>query len=241
VICIWIPRYLTENSSDRYLDLGITSDRYLSILGRSDTQIYPGKLYLTPNTGKQIEAGLEQATSFLGKIVSSFTVWHEYLTPPIMFSIFILMETLAEAFKSLSGLRVHLFTGHLSPSPGLFFEKKMKENGWCLEDIQGVLHGNTSVGYFASLLPSYNSQTHPNCTDYKCEQVHKQVGEVVYQHVRSRCPGNCRVISADQSDLTKILDDDSYPAITGLSIDGDMEIQVVNARDQPYIAISHVW
>jgi hypothetical protein len=50
VICIWIPRYLTENSSDRYLDLGITSDRYLSSLGRSDTQIYLGKLYLTPNT-----------------------------------------------------------------------------------------------------------------------------------------------------------------------------------------------
>ena len=60
LIYIWIPRYLTENSLDRYLDLGVTSDRYLSSLGRSDTQIYLGKLYLTPNTGYDLCDELSQ-------------------------------------------------------------------------------------------------------------------------------------------------------------------------------------
>ncbi|RVX74482.1 hypothetical protein B0A52_01608 [Exophiala mesophila] len=117
----------------------------------------------TPFTQEQheeLEQGLNYIAGGLGAAVKRFDSWYNYLTPSIMFSIFILVETIYDTLRLLSGRETHVKVPFMSPSPGLYFEKKMQNNGWCLASIQGVLHGNTSVAYFTSLLRAYGDKQH---------------------------------------------------------------------------------
>lgn len=200
----------------------------------------------TPFDKKQherLEAGLNDVARILGSVTGRFGVWYHHLEPSIFFAIFVLVETLYDTLRLLSGLETHIETPFMKPSPGQFFEKRMQENNWCLASVQGVLHGNTSVGYFASLLPSYNREPHPSCTDQKCFQVHKQVGEVTCQHADLYCPGEdkCSNATASPSDLVGILDRGSFPAVLLQEVEGKVQAKVVDAREHEYVAISHVW
>jgi hypothetical protein len=188
---------------------------------------------------KRMEAGLDLLTLVLGHVVGSFQVYRHQSPPSVLFSIFILAESLAEAYKSLSGYAVEFQARYMSPSPGLYFEKIMKQNGWCLADIQGILHGNTSVGYFSSLLPSYNDREHADCSEDRCNHA-TRIGKLpVSLHNTPICSGNCQMIEIPLSDLTQILEQGHYPAIQCLESEHDISIKAVKAES--YTAISHVW
>ena len=156
----------------------------------------------------ELEQRLNYIAGGLGAAVKRFDRWYNDLTPSIMFSIFILVETIYDTLRLLSGRETHIEVPFMSPSSGLYFEKGMQENGWCLASIQGVLHGNISVAYFASLLPAYGDKRHLECTSQKCFEVHKTVSEVTCQHAGSECPGTheCNEVVIDQSELMDILE-----------------------------------
>lgn len=200
----------------------------------------------TPFTQEQheeLEKKLNYIADGLGAVVQRFNRWYNHLTPSILFAIFILVETVYDTLRLLSKRETHIKTRFLSPSPGRYFEKRMQENGWCLASIQGVLHGNTSVAYFASLLPAYDDKQHLDCTSDKCFKVHKEVAEVTCQHAELACAaGNeCEEVLVDQSELTVILDQGSFPAVTLRHVDGKIQVNVVDAQNHYYVAISHVW
>lgn len=200
----------------------------------------------TPFTQEQhgeLEQRLKYIAGGLGAAVKRFDRWYKHLTPSIMFSIFILVETIYDTLRLLSGRETRIEVPFMSPSPGLYFEQKMQENGWCLASVQGVLHGNTSVAYFASLLPAYGNKKHPGCTAQKCFEVHKSVSEVTCQHAESECPASheCNDVVIDQSELTAILEQGSFPAVILHQVDDKMEFKVADAQNHDYVAISHVW
>ena len=188
---------------------------------------------------ERIEAGLDLLTLVLGHVVNSYQAYRPESPPSVLFSIFIMAETLAEAYKSLSGHTVNFVARYMSPPPGLYFEKIMKHNGWCLADIQGILFGNTSVGYFSSLLPSYNDGEHADCSPDRCNHA-TRIGKLpVSLHNTPICSGNCQMIEIPLADLTEILEHGHYPAIQCSESEQDIGIKAVKAES--YIAISHVW
>lgn len=189
----------------------------------------------------QIRSVLDHDARVLADVVRRFTVWFEHLTPSILFSIFILMESLTEAYRLLSGQYTSIVADYMSPSPGIYFGKIMKRNGWCLADIQGQLHSTTSVAYFLNLLPSFNGPEHEICTLDKCNFATRTVNQPVRLHNTPICSGDCQKIAIPPSDLTQILERGSYPVIQCLNDGQDMTLQVVEAKDYEYTAISHVW
>ncbi|KAK3683010.1 hypothetical protein B0T22DRAFT_387283 [Podospora appendiculata] len=203
------------------------------------------ELPFTEEQHEKLEEALNYVVQVLAWVVNNFDEWYySHLTPSVLLSIFILVESLYEALRLLSGRNTHISTRHMSPSLGKFFEKQMRDNGWCMASIQGVLHGNASVAYFASLLPSVNPEPHPTCTDEKCFQAHLQVGDFTVQHAGSYCPGAelcCDVVVKDE-DLISTLDAGSFPAIQLRVSDGnEIAVNLIDAQNCDYVAISHVW
>lgn len=198
----------------------------------------------TPFTEEQhskLLGRLNYASDVLGAVARGWPQWHLHLTPAIIFSICILVETVSEALRLLSNFRTPISTSYMSLMPGLYFENAMRESGWCVASVQGVLHGNVSVGYFASLLSSYSDQPHPDCTDIKCHKVYVEVGDMPRQHAEQDCQDQCDEVAVDQLALSTILDKGSFPAVIAQEIAGDIVLKVIDAHDLDYVAISHVW
>lgn len=200
-----------------------------------------------PFTEEQ-HGALEDALNFVVNVLTwvakyyNQCQWYCHLTPSVLFSIFILVESLYEALRLLSGQNTTISNGYMTSSPGRFFEQRMRDNGWCMASVQGVMHGNASVAYFASLLPSFNPQLHPSCTEEKCYQTKAEVGDFTTQHIDAYCQGveDCCNVAAQDSNLIAILDSGSFPAIKLQDSGGKIAVETIDARDREYIAISHV-
>jgi hypothetical protein len=184
----------------------------------------------------------EQAVGVLNKLAYRVgTALFEKLNAPILISIWILHESLAQSCRHMFALDTSgVFEGPFKSLATAFLSKKMQGNGWC-PSRAARLESGLSLSYFASVLPSFDERNHSKCLDYKCMATARSVSELMPQHVGS-CPGDCKPISVPVAELNRILENNSYPLLRRLDSASGLEFEIVDAKDQKeYVAISHVW
>lgn len=121
-------------------------------------------------------------------------------------------------------------------------QKQSLPSGWCSSsELDGLDYDSKFFAYF--LKRPHAPLDHSRCTDTKC--LANQTDAKTYQtaHVSDGC--HCSFIAVDPEQLKDSLERNQIPKIT-IVLDSDnsastISLKVVDGKNQPYIAISHVW
>ncbi|KAI0828594.1 hypothetical protein BC628DRAFT_79832 [Trametes gibbosa] len=112
-------------------------------------------------------------------------------------------------------------------------QEEMLERGWCDSEISLLA---TDEIPFASLLDRPRIRDHSRCGDVVCSAY--QTDEATYKTIHTDDSCQCAFLRVPAEDLAAYLARGKVPA---LLLTEDLEIQVVDSVDYPYIALSHVW
>ncbi|KAL2064426.1 hypothetical protein VTL71DRAFT_4920 [Oculimacula yallundae] len=165
--------------------------------------------------------------------------------PVIRFGIALSIDVLWESLKQT--LR-YLF-GEILPIPARAydyywtrFEGLMRNENWCLARTSLVLGTDLTSSYRKASLPSYESNSHMNCTARACSRLFHDVSRLHAQHNLDECNGDCQMLGFDELELIGILRDGGIPGISCVDRKGDIgDFEIVDVTGRQYIAISHVW
>jgi Heterokaryon incompatibility protein (HET) len=174
---------------------------------------------------------------------------------PVVLSITILAESLSllpnvpwsEGYmQSIQDERISLAAGLMTTrAPSLMEEllrERMKDAGWCPNQIAGFPSMDASFAYYLGMLAPIKKRTHNGCFANFC--AHTQLdGGYTMRHA-SNCDGqNCDTFDVDLRNLETIIEKQDLPVVqVEKQQDGSISIRVAH-RDpsKNYIAISHVW
>ncbi|KAG4432027.1 hypothetical protein IFR05_012491 [Cadophora sp. M221] len=122
------------------------------------------------------------------------------------------------------------------------FVNGMKAGNWCLARTDLVLPSNVNAIYFKSMLLSYESRSHIECTPTACSRQPQDVSSLDAQRDLDTCGENCQVFSFDEQKLIGVLEADGILGIfRAVREGGKVDFEVVDVTGKDYIGISHVW
>lgn len=156
----------------------------------------------------------------------------------ISVSIDILCHTLSKIISVITGEYIML----QSPDYADRFLEIMRARNWCPSRISGSLEtpSETPLGYVASLLPSYETDSHAGCRGIKCLKRPSVVEAMTGLH-REECDKKCPYTKIPEAELIHIWKAGGIP---GVRLAKDMQpwcVDIVDCTGEPFIAISHVW
>ncbi|KAL9023447.1 MAG: hypothetical protein Q9196_007195 [Gyalolechia fulgens] len=115
----------------------------------------------------------------------------------------------------------------------------MRTRGWCPYDLRRLDIGITDVSmlyYYSNLKPPRSSKDHSDCSQERCVTMSTNPATYKPSH-RNGC-GGCPLLSANQSDIDRILLNGSIPLVTV----SQSNIRVHDLEEcSEFVAISHVW
>jgi hypothetical protein len=118
-------------------------------------------------------------------------------------------------------------------------------SGWCPSRFGHSVSLGESTVYRLSLLPSYDTRSHANCTSSWCEYVRRR--RVLPQmpfHETSTCAGisECRKLEVPENQLVEVMHTGSFPVLRYNMENARSQLVVDSAeRCKDYVSISHVW
>jgi len=121
------------------------------------------------------------------------------------------------------------------------FEEIMIARNWCPNRISRIANAeNTPLGYVCSLLPSYETSSHAGCRPRQCLLRPRTVESMTGLH-RPYCEGHCPTVAVEESQLIEMWRTGAIPGIRKVHDADGEEVEVMDCKGQPFVAISHVW
>ncbi|RDW58737.1 hypothetical protein BP6252_13213 [Coleophoma cylindrospora] len=133
------------------------------------------------------------------------------------------------------------------PFLSLYFQRRLKEDGWCTTEIERIYHSMPSPPsrYYISMLDRPQPElSHKDCTSSSCIYWGMKETKYITKHTTDDCA--CEDVAMPQVDVEAILEHGSYPLIvpdlTNAGPDGKLYVKMVpSSPERKYVAISHVW
>lgn len=120
--------------------------------------------------------------------------------------------------------------------------RRMRQDGWCPNDIVIASRLGASGWYFASLMPHpRREKQHRRCSSKQCTVgQHGDVRVSTLRHIKPSC--NCNMIRVSRLNLTAVLEANTIPLIKTSSPEhSPVVFELVPYGTQDYAAISHAW
>jgi len=224
-----------QDNNGKKVPLGILLDRIIACRALM-SRFLPVQEHSGPTGGRvKLAETIAHAQEAIGVIMMQ----HDPIVRfEIILSIDILCHTIAKITEVLLDERIPL------RSPGFLenFEAAMKARNWCPSRISSIANsGNTPLSYIASLLPSYQTASHP-CNPRKCLTRPLAVEAMTGDHRRD-CERDCSIVTVKERRIIDMWKAGGIPGLPSHQVNDDYlkEVEIVDCNRRPFVAISHVW
>lgn len=189
------------------------------------------------------------ATDFFRTLEISFGDFasiYDDLVPPIMVSVYCLLELLdavSNRFIPRSQWPEQYYQSPVAKNTfgwHYYYKDHLNTGRWCRNRLDRVFYKTDchALRYITSLLPSFEDQPHPSCKFYRCV-VERQVNPTIPQHDSNSCESICHSFSVDLSQLNLMIKSKALPLVVK-DKEGAFSV-IAESLDCRYTAITHVW
>ena len=126
--------------------------------------------------------------------------------------------------------------------PAEYSLMKLRQSGWCPKEIEMIKELSDADMLFCSHLSRQTGSlgsNHSKCTPQKC--IAFQVDDITYEPFhRDHCRG-CNNVVFSTSHVANLVMQDKIPLVRVVNRNGSYKLELGDADDCEYVAISHVW
>lgn len=162
-------------------------------------------------------------------------------SPLLRYEIILSVDILCDSIARIMRDRFGEYIASRSATSSQTFEDVMIARNWCPSRITPVLtQASVSSNYIASLLPSYEPESHRGCRPRKCLKRTSTLEGIPPLH-RDTCLGDCSDVSTEESQTIKTWKNGGIP---GFRLQPDVKLgrlEIVDCAKHSFVAISHVW